>query len=248
MNRAVLALAIAAGPFLVSAPLPAGDTDGWIQLVGEDGLTSWRNPVGDWLQAGNAHPNPKNMSRLLPIEGKGVIVNGRSGKTTNLISKEDFGDIEAHFEFLIPKGSNSGVKFEGVYEIQIFDSHGKKKPTGGDSGGIYPRAEMLPRYHHIDDGTAPLVNAAKPFGEWQTLDVVFHTPRFDPSGKKIADARFERVVLNGKVVQENANVSHPTGHVWRSKEKPQGPILLQGDHGPVAFRNIRVRRLAQRSP
>ena len=102
-----------------------------------------------------------------------AIVNGPAGKSRNLVTKQDFGDLEAHFEFKIPKGSNSGVKLEGLYEIQIHDSFGIATPKATHSGGIYPRAEMLPRYHHIDEGTPPRVNAAKKAGEWQTLDIVF---------------------------------------------------------------------------
>ncbi len=89
----------------------------------------------------------------------------------------------------------------------------------------------------------PRVNAARPFGEWQTLDVVFHAPRFDADGKKTADARFVKVVLNGQVIHEDVAVKTPTGHAWRNKEVARGPILLQADHGPVAFRKIRVRAL-----
>ena len=63
-------------------------------------------------------------------------------------------------------------------------SHAAKKLTGSDCGGIYPRAELLPRYHHLDDGYAPKVNSARPAGEWQTLDLIFKAPRFDRSGKK----------------------------------------------------------------
>jgi hypothetical protein len=158
-----------------------------------------------------------------------------------LLSKQDYGDVEAHIEFLVPKGSNSGVKFEALYEIQIDDSFGVKKPTASHCGGIYPRAEMLPRYHHIDDGVPPRVNAARPFGEWQTLDVVFRAPRFDSQGKKVRNAQFEQVVLNGQLIHENVDLKTPTGHAWRLKERVRGPVLLQGDHGPVAFRNIRVR-------
>ena len=147
---------------------------------------------------------------------------------------------------MISKGSNSGVKLNGLYEIQILDSHGKTKElTGDDCGGIYPRAEEKPKYHHIDKGVPPRVNAAKPAGEWQTLDITFRAPRFDADGKKTADARFVKVVLNGQVIHEDVAVHYPTGSAWRlAKEIPRGPLLLQADHGPVAFRNVRVRPVA----
>ena len=80
-------------------------------------------------------------------------------------------------------------------------------------------------------------------GEWQTLDVIFRAPRFDSDGKKTRSARFDKVVLNGQIIHEDVEVKTPTGHAWRLKEVARGPILLQGDHGPVAFRNIRVKPL-----
>jgi hypothetical protein len=214
----------------------------WIELSGANGLDAWKKPHGDWVIAGGAGLDPKNSKRLVARPGKGVLVNGPKGRTHDLLSKQHFGDIEAHVEFLIPKGSNSGVKFEGLYEIQIYDSWGVKKPTASDCGGIYPRAELKPRYHHIDKGIPPRTNAARPAGEWQTLDVIFKAPRFDAQGKKIANARFVKVVLNGKVIHENVELKTPTGHAWRDKEIAKGPLLLQADHGPVAFRNIRVRQ------
>jgi Domain of Unknown Function (DUF1080) len=226
---------------LVTAYVRAADESGWVDLVGEHGLDAWRKPTGDWIACGDAEPQPEHPKLLAAKSGSGSLVNGKTGKTPNLLSKQNFGDLEAHFEFLVPKGSNSGVKFEGFYEIQIVDSFGVAKPTASDCGGIYPRAEMLPRYHHIDEGTPPRVNAARPPGEWQSLDVTFRAPRFGRDGKKVANARFDKVVLNGQVIHENVEVKSPTGHVWREPEVAEGPILLQGDHGPVAFRNIRVR-------
>ena len=133
-----------------------------------------------------------------------MIVNGASGKTRNLLTKQDFGDLEAHFEFKVPKGSNSGIKFEGLYEIQIHDSFGIATLKATHSGGIYPRAEMLPRYHHIDEGTPPRTNAAKKAGEWQTLDVgVFRATRVRRRRKKDKERCDSRkVILNGQIVHE----------------------------------------------
>jgi 3-keto-disaccharide hydrolase len=106
----------------------------------------------------------------------------------------------------------------------------------------YPRAEEQPSYHRIDQGVPPRVNAAKPAREWQSLEIEFIAPRFDATGKKTSNAKFARVVLNRKLIHENVEVSAPTGAAWRLvSEVPRGPLLLQGDHGPVAFRNIQVR-------
>jgi hypothetical protein len=233
--------------FLVAFALsaPAAE-DGWIDLSGK-GLAGWKTPTADWQVAGEVAVDPNNPRRLVSRAGTGILVNGPRGRTRNLLSKQKFGDVEVHLEFFIPKGSNSGVKLEGLYEIQICDSWGLKTPKGSDCGGIYPRAELKPRYHYLDKGVPPRTNACRPPGQWQTLDAVFRAPRFDAEGKKTASARFVKVVLNGKLIHENVEVKTPTGHAWHQKEIPTGPLLLQADHGPVAFRNVRVRPLEDKA-
>jgi hypothetical protein len=228
--------------FVCFGPAQADDA-AWIELSA-NGLESWKDPHGDWFVADRVALDPQNPKRLSATPGKGILVNGKTGRTRNLLTKQSFGDMEVKLEFMIPKGANSGVKFEGLYEIQIFDSFGVKKPKGSDCGGIYPRAEQLPTYHHIDEGTPPRTNAARPAGEWQTMEVIFHAPRFDAAGKKTVHAKFVKVILNGQTIHENVEVRTPTGHAWRDKEIPTGPLLLQADHGPVAFRNVRIRPLA----
>jgi hypothetical protein len=212
----------------------------WVEL---SGLDAWRRPTTNWEIVGKTALVAKNQRKLDATPGAGVITNGRTGRGINLVSKRSFGDVEVHAEFMIPKGSNSGIKLEEVYEIQIFDSHDAKTLTASHCGGVYPRAELLPTYHHIDQGYPPKVNACKPPGEWQTLDIVFRAPRFDVSGKKTANARFVSVKLNSQVVQENLDLPTPTGNNWRNTEHPTGCILLQGDHGAVAFRHVRARPL-----
>lgn len=247
-----IAISVAATTALLAVAAPAQDapaqggtdTKGWIELTSTGTFDAWKPPIADWVEASEAKIDPKNPRLLTYESGTGVIVNGPTGRTRNIVTKRSFGDVELHLEFFIPKGSNSGVKFEGLYEVQIFDSFGKKTLKGSDCGGIYPKAELLPRYHYLDDGFPPKVNACKPPGEWQTLDVTFHAPRFNSKGEKIKNARFDKVLLNGKLVQENVELEHPTGHAWPKKEIPEGPILLQADHGPVAFRAIRVKPIA----
>jgi hypothetical protein len=188
--------------------------------------------------------DPENPKSFQLKKGEGIWVNGPAGRTPNLVTKQKFTDVEVHVEFLIPKGSNSGVKLMGLYEIQIVDSYGVKEPTGAHCGGIYPRAEEKPQYHHIDKGIGPKVNAAKAAGEWQSFDIVFQAPRFDADGKKTSNARFVKVTHNGQVIHENVELLYPTGSNWRLRtETPTGPLLLQADHGPVAFRQVRIRPL-----
>src|SRR5262249_15334336 len=100
--------------------------DGWIDLIGAKELEAWDARADEWLICGDAELDSTNAKRLVAKPGKGVILNGKKGNAHDLRTKQKFGPIEAHVEFLIPKGSNSGVKFEGLYEIQIQDSWGKK--------------------------------------------------------------------------------------------------------------------------
>jgi hypothetical protein len=244
MRRLLPALAV----LLAVAAAPAADP-GWVTLVGGTAadLAHFRGKTDGWQAASAVALDAKNPRRLSLTPGEGLLVNGTSGRAPDLVSKPTFGDVEVHAEFLIPQRSNSGIKLMGLYEIQILDSSAvpPEKLTGDHTGGIYPRAEQAPSYRHLDKGFAPLVNAAKPAGEWQSLDVTFTAPRFAPDGKKRANAVFVKVLLNGKVVQDNRDVGSPTGHAHVKPETATGPLLLQGDHGPVAFRAVRVRPLAK---
>jgi hypothetical protein len=215
-------------------------------LVLSNDLSQFLTPAGEWYVAGNARVAAGNSRQLQGDAGLGVLINGKTGKTDNLVTRGQWGDVEVSLEFLIPRGSNSGVKLQGLYEIQIADSCTVGQPTGSDCGGIYPCAELEsspPKYYHIDEGIAPLVNAAKSPGLWQTLEIVFHAPRFDQAGKKTVNACFAKVLLNGKLIHDHVEVAYPTGHLWREPERAIGPLLLQADHGPVAFRNVRLRPL-----
>ncbi len=223
----------------LTVSLPAAEPE-WKELIGENLAETWRTPSDQWIIAGDAKLDEKNARKLSPVTGKGVLVNG-PGRLKDLVTRDVYTDIEVHVEFMIPKGSNSGVKMNGLYEIQIVDSFGKMKLTGDDCGGIYPRAAEKPNYHHLDEGVPPRVNACKKPGEWQTLEISFRSPRFDKDGKKTVNARFMKVVLNGQVIHENVDVKHPTGAAWVKKEVDKGPLLLQSDHGPVAWRNVRIR-------
>lgn len=227
-------------------PFAASDAvqDGWIEI--SDDLSEFQKPTGNWYVAGDACMDAKDEKRLIGQPGQGVLINGRDGITDNLLTQKQWGDVEVCLEFTLPRGSNSGVKLHGLYEIQIADDDQAAKLTGNDCGGIYPRAELELnplKYYHIDEGTAPLANAAKAPGQWQTLTIVFRAPRFDPSGRKTSNARFEKVVLNGKLIHDDVELVHPTGHAWHEPEHAVGPLLLQADHGPVAFRHVRLRPL-----
>ncbi len=153
----------------------------WIELTN---LDAWRNPDKLWLLADSAGLDADNPKLLTATAGKDILVNGKKGRARDLLSKRPFGDVEVHVEFLIAQRSNSGVKLQGLYEIQICDSWGLKEAKGSDCGGIYPRAELKPRYHYLDKGVPPRLNACKKPGEWQTLDIVFQRRASTPTAKR----------------------------------------------------------------
>jgi sugar phosphate isomerase/epimerase len=210
-----------------------------VYLTGSD-FSAWLD-ASQWSMAGDAYQHSRNEYLLSTSQGTGVVTNGRGVKVPFLVSKREFGDVRAHIEFMIPKGSNSGVYFQGRYEIQIFDSYGDTNTTypGNECGGIYPRWDET-RSGKAYQGHSPKVNASKPPGQWQTFDCVFKAPRFDNSGKKIADACFIKVFLNGVLIHQNVEVTGPTRASLKADEGATGPLVLQGDHGPVAYRNIWV--------
>jgi sugar phosphate isomerase/epimerase len=207
-----------------------------INLIGEN-FSQWRGNTAQWEIVGDVFTNPENETRLSSKPGTGVIVNGPTGRTRNILSKAEFGDVKAHVEFMVPKGSNSGVYFMARYEIQVFDSWGVDKPKHSDCGGIYQRWDNN-RDPKGYEGRPPRLNASLPPGKWQTFDVVFRAPRFNKKGQKVANARFEKVVHNGTVVHTDQELTGPTRASTYNDEKPAGPLMLQGDHGPVAYRNI----------
>jgi type 1 glutamine amidotransferase len=160
----------------------------------------------------------------------GEMVNAAGG-AEELVSKDAYGDGHYHLEFKIPKGSNSGVYVQGRYELQIFDSYGKaaKDLTYADCGGLYHGPGE-------QDGVAPLRNALLPPGSWNSYDILFKAPKFE-NGKKVSRARFVEVRLNGVVILNDVELDGPTLAPMDEKEAAEGPIMLQGDHGPVSYRN-----------
>jgi hypothetical protein len=158
-----------------------------------------------------------------------------------LVTEQEFGDVEVHVEFCIPKHSNSGIYLMGRYEVQVYDSFGVEKDQypGIECGGIYPRWISEKNV----EGHSPRMNASKPAGEWQTFEITFRAPRFEAGGKKLENAKFVRVIHNGKIIHENVEVTGPTRATLWEDEKPTGPLRLQGNHGPVAYRNLTIKNL-----
>ncbi len=164
-----------------------------------------------------------------------ATVNG----TGSIITRQAFGDCQLHLEWATPaevKGEgqgrgNSGVIFQGRYELQILDSYQNKTYFNGQAGALYSQY-------------APLVNVSRKPGEWQSYDVIFHAPRFDEHGKLVKPGTMT-VLQNGILVQDHVEIKGLTA-VQPAKYEPhplKQALVLQ-DHGnPVRFRNIWIREL-----
>lgn len=172
--------------------------------------------------------------------GTGILLNiNDDNRKSHLVTTWEHGDIELELEVMLPKGSNSGIYLQGRYELQLFDSWSVRDPSFADMGGIYRNWETA--QDSIYPGKAPLSNPSKAPGLWQTLRISFRAPKFDAAGKKTANAKFVFVELNGVIIHDNIEVPWPTGGPIEKNESPMGPLMIQGDHGPVAFRNIQYK-------
>jgi len=199
-------------------------------------------PAPNWQLAGGLSGDPRRDKTLMPAPGTGVIVCTPTKEAhEHLFTVWTHGDLELDLEFLLPPGSNSGVYLQGRYEVQLFDSWGVTAPTYTDCGGIYERwDESRAKGKKGYEGIAPRANACRAPGLWQHLHIEFEAPRFDAGGKKFKNARFKKVVLNGVTVHENVEVTGPTRSAAFDDEQPLGPLMIQGDHGPVAIRALSV--------
>ena len=224
---------------------------GWKPLLNGKNLDGWElvdpGKNGKWLvTSGVVWGGTADPARLtgLPTPGDRIVNTGVEprGNASNLYTKEKFGDVEVYVEFMIAAHSNSGVYMHGLYETQIWDSWGFVPRLLTDQCGAM--------YHYgggpiggVDGGIGPKARADRPPGQWQSFHFWFQAPRFDAAGKKIANARFIRILHNGQVIHENVERLGPTVAAMKIPEAPMNPIMLQGDHGAVAFRNIYVRPL-----
>ena len=209
------------GPYAGPTPAPS---DAIVLFDGTD-LSKWestnKRPTKWIVEDGAMSPTPKS----------GMI------KT-----KQEFGSCQLHVEFATPKEvsgegqgrGNSGVFLMNEYEVQVLDSYGNKTYPDGQAGALYGR-------------NAPLVNASRGPGEWQTYDIIFHRPVFE--GDEVVKRATFTVFHNGVLIHDHVELSGGTGWMGGSAVTPykphgdKGPIALQ-DHGnPVLFRNIWIREL-----
>lgn len=212
---------VAPGPLFTQAP----PSDAIVLFDGKD--------LSQWVQAarGGVTQPPR-----WKVENGYIEIVPRTGR---LRSKEQFGDCQLHVEWQIPreaKGNgqsigNSGIELMGRYEIQVLESADHLTYADGGAGGIYG---VWP----------PLVNPARPQGEWNVYDIFFEAPRF--AGDKLVKSAYITVVFNGVLVQNHKDFLGTT--IWRkvgtyTSHPAEQPLTLQDHNQPVRFRNIWIRRL-----
>jgi type 1 glutamine amidotransferase len=179
--------------------------DGFKPLFDGKSLKGWK------LRHADGHPSWSVQN--------GVLVNAlrKDEHGTDLVSEENYKDFVVRYEYMVPKGSNSGFYLRGRHEIQIIDDGDLKEPGLHSNGALY-----------VTEPATTLVS--RKAGEWQTAEVKM-------VGNKVT------VFLNGVKIHDNTVADKPTGGQLDDKVGEPGPFFLQGDHGSVSFRNLRVKKL-----
>lgn len=206
-------------PALVTPGVGTSPPSDAIVLFDGTDLSKWKNEKGD-------APHWKVENGYISVAPGG-----------GLLTKEEFGDIQLHIEWASPsevKGDgqgrgNSGVYFQGRYEIQVLDSYNNKTYFNGQAASFYGH-------------NAPLVNASRKPGEWQAYDIIFHAPKPGPDGK-VMPGSFT-VLHNNVLVQDHIPIKGDSTVAAKfSGVTPKGPLMLQDHSNPVRYRNIWLRKL-----
>jgi type 1 glutamine amidotransferase len=182
----------------------ADTSEGFQPLFNGVNLEGWK------LRDPNGTPSWSAQNGMLVNE---VLPNGHG---TDLLTEEKIKDFIVRYEYMVPRGANSGFYLRGRYEIQILDDHGKP-PAEGGNGALYSIR-------------APSQNVSKPAGKWQQVEATIR-------GNRVT------VILNGVKIHDDVELTRATGGQIDDQLDQPGPILLQGDHGAVAFRDLRIKAL-----
>lgn len=206
-------------------------------------LSSFQPTSKNWQIVNDVEVDRNKRRKISVAKGLGVLVNN-SNRTfkKHIFSKFDHGDIELELDVMMPVGSNSGIYLQGRYEVQLLDSWHKNKAKFSDIGGIYQRwNKSEEKGKEGYQGHAPKVNAAKAPGLWQHLKIKFTAPTYNEMGMKTKNAKFDEIWLNGVLLHENIELTGPTRASPFISEVSLDPFMIQGDHGPVAFKNIKYK-------
>lgn len=209
-------------------------------------LSFFHSDSDNWSIIGDVEASLTEKNLMMTTPGTGVLLcthnsPGKWGEQYDLFTRQEFGDMDLSLEFMMAKGSNSGIYLQSRYEIQLNDSWGVTQPKYYDCGGIYQRRDLSkPDGQNQYEGYAPRYNTYKAPGLWNKMEISYKAPRFDSNGKKTGNATIIYIKLNGIIIHENVELSGPTGGTIQENEVPLAPLRFQGDHGSVAFRNITI--------
>lgn len=210
-------------PRVVTAGIGAAAPSDAIVLFDGTSLAEWQHMDG-------------SPARWRVADGAFTVTAGAG----NLRTVRSFGDCQLHIEWRTPAQvaangqdrGNSGVFFQGQYEVQVLDSYENPTYANGQAASIYKQ--------HI-----PLVNASRKPGEWQSYDIIFRAPRFADDGALLSPA-YITVIHNGVVVQSHVEIQGITvnrGAPYYEKHDPRLPLILQDHASPVSYRNVWIREL-----
>ncbi|CAN5787294.1 hypothetical protein BH10BAC3_BH10BAC3_41850 [soil metagenome] len=215
---------------------------GKAQNVSFTDLSYFDKPGATWHITGDVNADPEKNNVLTTKPGTGVLVNTPDETThgQDLLTLLQHSDADVEFDYMMAKGSNSGVYLQGRYEVQLLDSWGVTRPRYGDNGGIYERwDDARGKGNEGYQGYAPRQNVSMAPGLWQHFKIAFQAPRFNAAGVKTENARILRIELNGVTIHENVELLGPTRGSM-GEEVVAGPLRIQGDHGAVAFKNLQI--------
>jgi len=196
------------------------ESEGWLHLTWGDATDRW---TGEGWELCDVELDPADPSKLLTRPGMGAIATV-GDRVSNLTSKQEFGDCEFFFRFMMPKGGDSGLYFHERYELQLVDDA---------SGCLGVIGAKNPR----------VLDAYRGPGEWHVATGRFIAPRFDANGNKIRNAQFEQISIDGVMVVGSAEPGGPTGG-GKSGEVSRAPLYFQGGYGKACIGDVRIRPLA----
>lgn len=183
-----------------------------------------------WMTAGNVFMDRQTKHHCAVEEGKGLIVN-QGDNDNQLITKLEHGDLDLKIDFMLAKNSAAVLFLQGCYGIQLSDSWRNETLSAQTSGVILSG----------DSNKLPVLNVSKVPGLWQHLVVKFQAPRFDSSGRKVSNALFTEVILNGKRIHRDVAVNQVTQSAPSKEEREKAPLIIISQSGPVAIRNIQYK-------
>ncbi|MBL8862818.1 MAG: DUF1080 domain-containing protein [Planctomycetes bacterium] len=218
----------------VAPPPPARESSdqGWLRLCYADAFQMW---TGEGWQLVDVDLDAADPTRLATREGVGALVSPSTwkggGAPPSFATRLAFGDFRLRFDFLLPQGGRAMLRLLGRYDL-LLAATSDERATSLDSCGALLFADGT--------GRAPLNPGFRTPGEWHQMDLTFRAPRFDATGKKIANARVVRALVDDVLLHEEVELPGPGAA--RSDELPVGPIVFSATGaGQVALNSIRIK-------